>query len=133
MVYIVMNNGCYGFIKGQDFVIVDLGFKIKFGVLNFFEVIDLVGMVLEFKVIFVVCSFLGDKIQLIFFIKVVMFYLGFVFIDVILFCVIFNNNKEFMKFYDFVCDYIEVILVLDFVFEQEEILVSYEEGNVVNV
>ena len=133
MVYIVMNNGCYGLTKGQDSATADLGSKTKPGAPNPFEAIDLVGMALELKATFVARSFSGDKTLLIPLIKAAMSHPGFAFIDVISPCVTFNNNKESTKSYDFVRDHIEATSVLDFVPEQEEILVSYEEGNAANV
>src|SRR5690606_25854030 len=41
MVYIVMNNGCYGLTKGQDSATADHGSKSKAGSINPFQAIDL--------------------------------------------------------------------------------------------
>lgn len=129
MVYIVMNNGCYGLTKGQDSATADFGSVSKPGSVNQFQAIDLVGMALELNATFVARSFSGDKTQLIPLIKAAMSHPGFAFIDVILPCVTFNNNKGSTKSYDFVRDHIEATSVLDFVPQKDEITVSYEEGN----
>lgn len=133
MVYIVMNNGCYGLTKGQDSATADRGSRTKPGKPNPFEAIDLVGMALELKASFVARSFSGDKTQLVPLIKAAMSHPGFALIDVISPCVTFNNNQESTKSYDFVRDHIAATSVLDFVPEQEEITVDYEEGSSANV
>ncbi len=133
MVYIVMNNGCYGLTKGQDSATADLGSRTKPGKPNPFEAIDLVGMALELKATFVARSFSGDKTQLVPLIKAAMSHPGFALIDVISPCVTFNNNKGSTKSYDFVRDHIAATSVLDFVPEQEEITVEYEEGSSADV
>lgn len=133
MVYIVMNNGCYGLTKGQDSATADFGSKTKPGDPNPFQAIDLVGMALELNATFVARSFSGDKTQLVPLIKAAMSHPGFALIDVISPCVTFNNNKESTKSYDFVRDHIEATSVLDFVPEQEEITISYKEGKSLSV
>lgn len=133
MVYIVMNNGCYGLTKGQDSATADFGSKTKPGDPNPFQAIDLVGMALELNATFVARSFSGDKTQLVPLIKAAMSHPGFALIDVISPCVTFNNNKESTKSYDFVRDHIEATSVLDFVPEQEEITISYKEGKSISV
>ncbi|MDF1865240.1 MAG: 2-oxoacid:ferredoxin oxidoreductase subunit beta, partial [Saprospiraceae bacterium] len=121
MVYIVMNNGCYGLTKGQDSATADFGSVSKPGSVNQFQAIDLVGMALELNATFVARSFSGDKTQLIPLIKAAMSHPGFAFIDVISPCVTFNNNKGSTKSYDFVRDHIEATSVLDFVPQKDEI------------
>jgi len=133
MVYIVMNNGCYGLTKGQDSATADFGSVSKPGSVNQFEAIDLAGMALELNATFVARSFSGDKSQLVPLIKAGMSHPGFAFIDVISPCVTFNNNKGSTKSYDFVRDHIEVTSEFDFVPEKEQIEVQYEEGNAASV
>ena len=65
MIYIVMNNGCYGLTKGQDSATADAGSKNKSGNINPFESIDLAGLSLELGATYVAQSFSGDKSQLI--------------------------------------------------------------------
>lgn len=133
MVYIVMNNGCYGLTKGQDSATADFGSKTKPGSVNPFQAIDLVGMALELNATFVARSFSGDKTQLVPLIKAAMSHPGFALIDVISPCVTFNNNKESTKSYDFVRQHIAATSEIDFVPEMEEITVSYEEGKAASV
>src|SRR5918999_4096901 len=64
MVYIVMNNGCYGLTKGQDSATADSGAKSKAGSVNLFEAIDLASHAIELGATFVAQSFSGDKEQL---------------------------------------------------------------------
>ncbi len=65
MVYIVMNNGCYGLTKGQDSATADKGSKNKGGNVNDFESINLASLALELGATFVAQSFSGDKNQLV--------------------------------------------------------------------
>ena len=64
MVYLVMNNGCYGLTKGQDSATADAGSKSKAGSVNLFEAIDLASLAIELGATFVAQSFSGDKEQL---------------------------------------------------------------------
>jgi 2-oxoglutarate ferredoxin oxidoreductase subunit beta len=133
MVYIVMNNGCYGLTKGQDSATADFGSISKSGVNDSFQAIDLVGMAMELGATFVGRSFSGDKSQLVPMIKAGMSHPGFAFIDVISPCVTFNNNKGSTKSYSYVRDHQEATSTIDFVPHEEEITVSYPEGESVSV
>lgn len=133
MTYIVMNNGCYGLTKGQDSATADVGSINKSGAANQFQPIDLVGLALELGATFVARSFSGDKSQLIPLIKAAISHKGFAFLDVISPCVTFNNNKESTKSYDYVREHIEATSIFDFVPEEKEITVSYEEGTTTEV
>ncbi len=128
VVYVLMNNGCYGLTKGQDSATADYGSLSKAGSLNQFEAIDLVGLALELGATFVARSFSGDKSQLVPLIKAGMSHPGFAFIDVISPCVTFNNNKGSTKSYDYVREHIEATSMFDFVPIQDEITVDYKEG-----
>ncbi len=133
MVYIVMNNGCYGLTKGQDSATADFGSISKTGVPTSFQAIDLVGLALELKASFVARSFSGDKQQLVPLIKLAMTHPGFALIDVISPCVTFNNGAKSTKSYSFVRDHIEATSALDFVPKEEEITVNYQEGQSLEV
>lgn len=133
MVYIVMNNGCYGLTKGQDSATADFGSVSKTGENDQFQAIDLVGMALELGASFVGRSFSGDKTQLVPMIKAAMSHPGFAFIDVISPCVTFNNGKASTKSYSFVRDHQEATSTIDFVPQEEEITVNYDEGNSTSV
>ena len=129
MTYIVMNNGCYGLTKGQDSATADKGSINKGGNANPFDAIDLAGLALELGATFVARSFSGDKAQLIPLIKAAMSHHGFAFIDVVSPCVTFNNNAGSTKSYDYTREHIEALSLIDFVPEEKEITVEYEEGD----
>jgi len=133
MVYIVMNNGCYGFTKGQDSATADTGSKNKSGHVNLFEAIDLTSLSIELGATFVAQSFSGDKEQLIPLIKAAMSHPGFAFLNVISPCVTFNNNAGSTKSYDYVREHQEATATFDFVPIEKEIRTSYEEGSVQNL
>lgn len=128
MVYIVMNNGCYGLTKGQDSATADEGSKSKAGSVNPFQPIDLAAMALELGASFVAQSFSGDKAQLIPLIKAAVSHPGFAFINVISPCVTFNNNPGSTKSYDYVREHIEATGKTDLIPERSEILADYESG-----
>jgi 2-oxoglutarate/2-oxoacid ferredoxin oxidoreductase subunit beta len=130
MVYIVMNNGCYGLTKGQDSATADNGSKNKAGSVNLFEAIDLSSLAMELGAGFVAQSFSGDKEQLIPLIKAAMSHPGFAFLNVISPCVTFNNNVGSTKSYDYVREHVEATATFDFVPLAREIRASYAEGSV---
>lgn len=129
MVYIVMNNGCYGLTKGQDSATADNGSKNKSGHTNVFESIDLASLAIELGATFVAQSFSGDKKQLVPLIKSAMNHHGFAFINVISPCVTFNNNMGSTKSYEYVRQHVEATATIDFVPEMTEITATYEEGD----
>lgn len=128
MVYIVMNNGCYGLTKGQNSATADIGSFSKAGSENRFPAIDLVGMALELGATFVGRSFSGDKTQLVPLIKAAMSHPGFALLDVISPCVTFNNKSSSTKSYDYVRAHLEATAAIDFVPDKKEITVDYAEG-----
>ncbi|MCF8449682.1 MAG: 2-oxoacid:ferredoxin oxidoreductase subunit beta [Taibaiella sp.] len=133
MVYIVMNNGCYGLTKGQDSATADLGSKNKSGNVNLFENIDLASLAIELGAGFVAQSFSGDKTQMVPLIKAAMAHPGFAFINIISPCVTFNNNVGSTKSYDYVREHIEATGTIDFVPEMKEITTDYADGTVKGV
>ncbi len=128
MVYVVMNNGCYGLTKGQDSATADFGSKSKAGSVNPFEGIDLCGLALELGANFVAQSFSGDKHQLTPLIKAAINHNGFALINVISPCVTFNNNPGSTKSYDYVRQHIQTTGMADFVPIAETIEANYNEG-----
>lgn len=130
MVYIVMNNGCYGLTKGQDSATADAGSKNKSGNTNLFESIDLASLAIELGASFVAQSFSGDKRQLVPLITAAMAHPGFAFINVISPCVTFNNNVGSTKSYDYVREHVEATGSVDFVPLMEEITADYEKGSI---
>ncbi|MFN4144579.1 MAG: 2-oxoacid:ferredoxin oxidoreductase subunit beta [Runella sp.] len=133
MLYIVMNNGCYGLTKGQDSATADKGSVSKAQSVNPFEGIDLVGMALELGASFVARSFSGDKTQLIPLIKAGLSHRGFALIDVLSPCVTFNNTDKSTKSYDYVREHIEALAEVGYVPEKEEITVEYSQGQSLDV
>lgn len=133
MVYIVMNNGCYGLTKGQDSATADIGSKNKVGHVNLYETIDLASLAIELGATFVAQSFSGDKTQLVPLIKAAMSHPGFAFLNVISPCVTFNNNAGSTKSYDYVREHLEATAAVDFIPKMNEIKASYEEGSTENL
>ncbi|MFT4826312.1 MAG: 2-oxoglutarate ferredoxin oxidoreductase subunit beta [Halioglobus sp.] len=129
MVYIVMNNGCYGLTKGQDSATADEGSASKKGDANPFSAIDLPGLALQLGATFVARSFSGDKDQLVPLIKAAMTHRGFALIDIVSPCVTFNNNAASTKSYEFVREHSEATGTVDFVPMREEITTSYTAGS----
>jgi 2-oxoglutarate ferredoxin oxidoreductase subunit beta len=130
MVYLVMNNGCYGLTKGQDSATADAGSKSKAGSTNLFEAIDLASLAIELGATFVAQSFSGDKEQLVPLLKAAMHHNGFAFLNVISPCVTFNNNPGSTKSYDYVREHMETTTLVDFVPMMREITTTYEAGSV---
>lgn len=130
MVYLVMNNGCYGLTKGQDSATADAGSKNKSGNVNLFEAIDLASLAIELGATFVAQSFSGDKEQLIPLLKAAMHHNGFALLNVISPCVTFNNNAGSTKSYDYVREHVEITGTMDFAPMMNEITTSYEAGSI---
>jgi len=130
MVYLVMNNGCYGLTKGQDSATADAGSRSKAGSVNLFEAIDLASLAIELGATFVAQSFSGDRTQLVPLLKAAMLHSGFAFLNVISPCVTFNNNPGSTKSYDYVRDHMEATATMDFVPMMTEITANYEAGSV---
>jgi 2-oxoglutarate ferredoxin oxidoreductase subunit beta len=128
MVYIVMNNGCYGLTKGQDSATADEGSVSKKGDANVYSAIDLCGTALQMGATFVARSFSGDKGQLVPLIKAAITHRGFAFIDVVSPCVTFNNNQGSTKSYEFVREHAEATGTVDFVPMRKEITTDYKPG-----
>lgn len=133
MVYLVMNNGCYGLTKGQDSATADAGSKSKAGSVNLFEAIDLASLAIELGATFVAQSFSGDRDQLTPLLKAAMNHKGFAFLNVISPCVTFNNNAGSTKSYDYVREHVEVTGTMDFVPLMREITATYESGDVSDI
>ena len=129
MVYIVMNNGCYGLTKGQDSATADAGSASKKGDPNLFGGIDLAGLALQLGATFVARSFSGDRDQLVPLIKAAVTHRGFAIIDVVSPCVTFNNNSESTKSYEFFRAHSEATGTIDFVPMRDEIKTRYPAGS----
>ncbi len=128
MVYIVMNNGCYGLTKGQDSATADESSVNKKGDVNPFNAIGLCAAALTFGAGFVASSFSGDREQLVPLIKAAITHQGFALIDVISPCVTFNNNSGSTKSYEFAREHSVATGTLDFVPMRQEITAHYQPG-----
>ncbi len=128
MVYIVMNNGCYGLTKGQDSATADRGSASRKGLPNPFEAIDLCESAVQLGAGFVARGFSGDKAQLVPLIKGAIRHKGFSLVDVISPCVTFNNTPTSTKSYHWVRDHMEATGAFDFIPMQPEITTEYEAG-----
>jgi 2-oxoglutarate/2-oxoacid ferredoxin oxidoreductase subunit beta len=133
MVYIVMNNGCYGLTKGQFSATNDKASPSKKGEPNPFDALDLCQIAIQLGAGFVARSFSGDKKQLVPLIKAAIGYNGFSFLDVISPCVTFNNHPASTKSYDYVREHNQVLGTIDYIEEKEEITADYAEGTSVPV
>lgn len=129
MVYIVMNNGCYGLTKGQDSATADKGSASRKGRPNPFEAINLCEIALQLGAGFVARGFAGDKAHLVPIIKAAIKHKGFALVDVISPCVTFNNTASSTKSYHWVRDHMEATATFDFVPFQEEILAEHPQGS----
>lgn len=128
MVYIVMNNGCYGLTKGQDSATADVGSAGKKGIPNPFESIDLCQMAVQLGAGFVARSFSGDKKQLAPLIKAAIKHQGMAFIDVVSPCVTFNNTPSSTKGYEWVRDHLEATGTIDYIPHRQELRIEHPEG-----
>lgn len=133
MVYITMNNGCYGLTKGQDSATADEGSKSKAGSVNQFQAIDLASLAIELGASYVAQSFSGDKEQLVPLIKAAISHPGFAFINVVSPCVTFNNNPGSTKSYQYVREHTAYTGRMDYVPEMETITTSYREGDTTQI
>jgi 2-oxoglutarate ferredoxin oxidoreductase subunit beta len=130
MVYIVMNNGCYGLTKGQYSATADKGSKSKKGSVNELESIDLCELAIQLGAGFVGRGFSGDKQQLVPLIKAGLSHSGLSFIDVISPCVTFNNNPESTKSYHWVREHSEATNTFDFVPFRQTITTEYQDDTI---
>jgi 2-oxoglutarate ferredoxin oxidoreductase subunit beta len=133
MIYIVMNNGCYGLTKGQDSATADKGSRSRKGAPVSFESIDLCELAIQLGADFVARGFSGDKKQLVPMLKAAIAHKGMAFVDVISPCVTFNNAPTSTKSYSWVRDHIEATAALDFIPLQPEITTEYDHGTAIPV
>lgn len=128
MIYVVMNNGCYGLTKGQDSATADKGSASRKGRPNPFEAIDLCSTAVQMGAGFVARGFSGDKEHLIPLLKAAIKHKGFALLDVISPCVTFNNTGTSTKSYNWVRDHMEATGTFDFIPDRKEITATYKEG-----
>ncbi len=128
MIYIVMNNGCYGLTKGQDSATADKGSRSRKGDPVALDSIDLCEMAIQLGAGFVARGFSGDKKQLVPMLKAAIAHKGLAFVDVISPCVTFNNAPTSTKSYSWVRDHMEITNTFDFIPLRGEITTEYPHG-----
>ncbi|MBY0356388.1 MAG: 2-oxoacid:ferredoxin oxidoreductase subunit beta [Candidatus Obscuribacterales bacterium] len=133
MVYLVENNGVYGLTKGQFSATAEKGAKLKSGVQNELQSIDLCGLAIELGCGFVGRSFAGDPKQLVALLKAAMSHKGTAVLDVISPCVTFNNHEGSTKSYKYAKEHEIPLHELGYVPFFEQITVDYEPGSVQEV
>jgi len=133
MIYVVMNNGCYGLTKGQDSATADKGSKSRKGDPVSFESIDLCELAIQLGADFVARGFSGDKKQLVPMLKAAISHKGMAFVDVISPCVTFNNAPTSTKSYSWVREHMEATATFDFIPLQQEITTEYDHGSTIPV
>ena len=128
IIYIIEDNGCYGLTKGQFSPTADLGSKLKTGVVNDLQPIDMCALAVELGASFVARSFSGDKKQLLTLLKAALAHRGTVMLDVLSPCVTFNDHEGSTKSYDYVKDHDEPVHEVSFVPYFDDITVEQEPG-----
>ncbi len=131
--YLVENNGVYGLTKGQFSATADLGSVQKRGAVNEFETIDIAALAVQLGASFVARSFSGDGAQLVPLLRAALAHRGAAILDVISPCVTFNDHEGSTKSYAYLKQHDLVLQELDFIPHQQEVEVSYPEGEVVDV
>ena len=133
MVYVVMNNGCYGLTKGQDSATADKGSRTKKGHTVVLESIDLCELAIQSGAGFVARGFSGDKKQIVTMLKAAIAHKGLAFLDIISPCVSFNNVATSTKSYSWVREHMEATQTFDFIPYRQEITADYEEGSAIPI
>jgi len=133
MVYIVENNGVYGLTKGQFSATAESGLTLKGYGTNPYMPIDLAWEALVGNATFVARSFAGDPKQVKELIKAALSHRGIAVLDIISPCVTFNNTDTSMHSYAWGKEHEVALHELSYVPEREDILVDYEEGDMIDV
>lgn len=130
LIYIIENNGVYGLTKGQFSATADVGSKLKTGVVNDMQPVDICLAAVEMGATFVARSFSGDKRQLTAILKASLSHRGLSIIDVVSPCTTFNDHEGSTKSYAYMKDHEEPLHDIDFVPHYEDISIEYPEGSV---
>ncbi|HZQ43698.1 MAG TPA: 2-oxoacid:ferredoxin oxidoreductase subunit beta [Acidobacteriaceae bacterium] len=133
LIYIIEDNGVYGLTKGQFSATADIGSKLKTGVINDLQAIDLCALAVQLGATFVGRSFSGDKKQLLAMLKAAIAHNGTVVLDVISPCVTFNDHEGSTKSYKYMQEHEEAISEVGFVPYFQEIDVEYDPGTTIEV
>jgi len=133
MVYIVENNGVYGLTKGQFSATAEEGLALKKQGQNVYMPIDIVWEAIVGNSTFVARSFAGDPKQVRELLKAAISHDGIAVLDIISPCVTFNNQDDSHHSYGWGKLHETALHELSYVPPAEDILVHYEEGDVVEV
>jgi 2-oxoglutarate ferredoxin oxidoreductase subunit beta len=133
LVYIIENNGVYGLTKGQFSATAEAGLSLKGHGTNPYMPVDIAWEAVVGNATFVARSFAGDPKQVKELIKAAISHRGIAVLDIISPCVTFNNTDESMHSYAWGKDHEVALHELSYVPPREDILVEYEEGEVIDV
>lgn len=133
MIYIVEDNGVYGLTKGQFSATADMGSKLKTGVVNDLQPIDICALAIQMGATFVGRSFSGDKKQLSAMLKAAIAHRGTVLLDIISPCVTFNDHEGSTKSYKYMQEHEETVSEIGFITPFEDIAVDYDPNTTVDV
>jgi 2-oxoglutarate ferredoxin oxidoreductase subunit beta len=133
LVYIIENNGVYGLTKGQFSATAESGLTLKGYGTNPYMPIDLAWEALVGNATFVARSFAGDPKQVKELIKAALSHRGIAVLDIISPCVTFNNTDDSMHSYAWGKDHEVALHELSFVPVREDIMVDYDEGDMIDV
>jgi 2-oxoglutarate ferredoxin oxidoreductase subunit beta len=132
-VYIVENNGVYGLTKGQFSATAESGLTLKGHGTNLYMPVDIAWEAVVGNATFVARSVAGDRKQLKELLKAALSHGGIAVLDIISPCVTFNNTDESMHSYAWGRDHEVALHELSYVPPLEDILVDYQEGEVIDV
>src|SRR5436305_4927039 len=133
MVYIIENNGVYGLTKGQFSATADEGSKLKTGVINDLQPMDLCALAVQLGCGYVARGYAGDPKQMINILKGSLAHDGLAVIDVISPCVTFNNHEGSTKGYTYSKEHDELLHQIGFVQSYEQIDIDYAPGEIRDV
>jgi 2-oxoglutarate ferredoxin oxidoreductase subunit beta len=133
LVYIVENNGVYGLTKGQFSATAETGLSLKGHGTNQYMPVDIAWEAVVGNATFVARSFAGDPKQVKELLKAALSHEGIAVLDIISPCVTFNNTDESMHSYAWGRDHEVALHELSYVPPREDIMVDYEEGEVIDV
>jgi 2-oxoglutarate ferredoxin oxidoreductase subunit beta len=132
-VYIVENNGVYGLTKGQFSATAETGLTLKGHGTNLYMPVDIAWEAVVGNATFVARSFAGDPKQVKELLKAALSHDGIAILDIISPCVTFNNTDASMHSYAWGKNHEVALHELSYVPPREDILVDYEEGEVIDV
>jgi 2-oxoglutarate ferredoxin oxidoreductase subunit beta len=128
--YVVENNGVYGLTKGQFSATSDRGSRLRSGLENPYEPVDVCTLAIEMGCGFVARSFAADKRQLEQILRAALSWSGTAVVDVISPCVTFNNHESSNRSYDWGREHEHPVVEVGFVPHWDVPEVEMAEGEV---